>query len=52
MPVSLIDCTGARVVEELISGLVKLPYLDELKQVFKGKPPTEAQGEHWREPSG
>jgi hypothetical protein len=38
MPVSLIVRTGARVVEGSISGLVKLPYLDELKQVFKGKP--------------
>jgi hypothetical protein len=38
MPVSLIVRTGARVVEDSISSLVKLPYLDELKQVFKGKP--------------
>jgi hypothetical protein len=38
MPVSLVVRTGAQVVEDSISGLVKLPYLDELKQVFKRKP--------------
>jgi hypothetical protein len=37
-PASLIARTGARIVEESVSGLVKLPYLDELKHVLKGKP--------------
>lgn len=37
-PALLIARTGLRVVEDSISGLVKLPYLDELKHVLKGKP--------------
>lgn len=35
---SLLARTGARVVQDSISGLVKLPYLDELKHVLKGDP--------------
>jgi len=35
---SLLARTGARVVQDSISGLVKLPYLDELKHVLKGNP--------------
>lgn len=34
----LLARTGARVVQDSISGLVKLPYLDELKHVLKGNP--------------
>ncbi|KAM0709915.1 hypothetical protein Q7P35_003958 [Cladosporium inversicolor] len=42
-PVSLIARTGVRVIEGSISGLVKLPYLDELKHVLKGNSLSQAR---------